>query len=88
MPNGWLLRPREKLLIMMIAVVLQNHEIQCKQKLASWRGPTSFILGQPPVERDCSGLAFAFGRIFVFGGNAGSAGTRCFRGFVCTQFFL
>ncbi len=44
------------------------------RKLSSWRGPTSFLLGNFPVERDRHGVAEALGMIFVFGGKPRTAG--------------
>ena len=44
------------------------------QKLTSWRGPVSFILGKAPVERKCHGLTSAFDKIFIFGGASSSGG--------------
>jgi hypothetical protein len=67
------------LLIAIIALLEQN--VDCKQKLATWRGPTSFILGNPPIARDRCGLAVALGMFFVFGGNAGSSGSQ-----ICCSF--
>ena len=47
----------------------------CAQKLATWRGPTTFILGTPPEDRKCHGQASALQRIFIFGGTSSSGGT-------------
>jgi hypothetical protein len=48
--------------------------VECAQKLTSWRGPSSYILGTPPSERKCHGLASALEKIFIFGGTASSGG--------------
>ena len=44
------------------------------RKLASWRGPTSFLLGNFPAERESLGVTEALGMIFVFGGKNRTAG--------------
>jgi hypothetical protein len=52
--------------------------VDCKSKAASWRGPNSFILGVPPLPRECHGLATYLGNIYVFGGNSEAGGNNLF----------
>jgi hypothetical protein len=44
------------------------------RKLSSWRGPTSYVLGNVPNERERHGVAEALGMVFVFGGKNITAG--------------
>ncbi len=60
-----------------LALITYMHFLQvadCRQKLTSWRGPSSFILGVPPTPRACHGLVTVLGNLYVFGGESGTGG--------------
>jgi hypothetical protein len=60
---------------MILGLLLMIHYSKINaRKLSSWRGPSSFILGDVPVERRGHGFAEALGKLFVFGGSARSSG--------------
>jgi hypothetical protein len=72
---GWKYRRHGSLPFMFIAIVVQILKMAgCASKSTSWRGPNSFILGAPPLPRDCHGLAAVLGQIYIFGGNSITGG--------------
>ena len=63
--------------LLAVAVLMDCfNAVDSKQKLPSWRGPNSFIMGIPPAPRDCHGFATVLGNLYVFGGNSGGEGTN------------